>query len=175
MKKCHLCNRSFDDDAKICAFDGSILFDPEEHGDPLVGKILRDRYRVKEKIGHGPVSDVYVGEQLQIGRKVLLKVLRSEYASDEASIRRFRQEAKLISSVNHPRLIQLFDFDQADDGRLFIVTEFLQGKSLREILQSGALEIARALRFAVQLSEGLSAAHAAGRSLLVRFGFGRGR
>ena len=162
MKKCPICDRSFSDEVKTCEFDGSILRNAQQTQDPFLGKVVRDRYRVIEKIGHGSMSDVYLAEHLQIGRKVLLKVLSIEYASNEAFVRRFRQEAKVISSLNHARLIQLFDFDQTEDGRLFIVTEYVQGRSLKQILETEVVEIPRVVRLAVQLAEGLDAAHSAG-------------
>jgi serine/threonine protein kinase len=146
----------------ICEFDGSVLRNLQQTRDPFRGRILRDRYRIIEKIGHGSMSDVYLAEQLQIGRKVLLKVLSIEYASNEAFVRRFRQEAKVISSLNHPQLVQLFDFDQTEDGQFFIVTEHVEGKRLKQILETEVIAIPRAVRFAVQIAQGLDAAHCAG-------------
>jgi serine/threonine-protein kinase len=148
MKTCPICNRSYADNLETCDFDGSMLRGQERAADPLIGTTLRQRYKIIEKISRGAISDTYVAQQVQIGRRVLLKVLNQEYAQDEAFVRRFRQEAKLLSSLNHPCLIQLFDFDQADDGRLFIVTEFLQGKSLKSILQNQVLDTATIVRLA---------------------------
>ena len=160
MKICPICNRRFGDDVEACDFDGNLLW--QSNRDPLLGTTLNHRYRIIEKFGQGSMSTVYLAEQVQVERKVLLKILSEEYAQDEAFVKRFRQEAKLLSTLNNPRLIRLYDFDQADDGRLYIVTEYLGGKSLKTVLQSRVLEIPTVIRIASQLVAGLAAAHSAG-------------
>ncbi|HEX2931218.1 MAG TPA: protein kinase [Candidatus Binatia bacterium] len=160
MKICPICNRRFGDDVEACDFDGNLLW--QSNRDPLLGTTLNNRYRIIEKFGQGSMSTVYLAEQIHVDRKVLLKILSEEYAQDEAFVKRFRQEAKLLSTLNNPRLIQLYDFDQADDGRLYIVTEYLRGKSLKTLLQDRILEIPTVVRIASQLVAGLAAAHSAG-------------
>jgi serine/threonine protein kinase len=162
MKYCPVCERNYGDEAGVCDVDGSILRDSAPKQDAFIGKIIKHRYRVLEKLGEGGMSVVYLAEQINIERKVALKVLHGEYARDEAFVRRFRQEAKLAASLNHRNVIQIFDFDQAEDGNLFIAMEHLVGKNLKEVIRADALDIPRAVRLGIQIADGLSAAHRAG-------------
>ena len=77
-------------------------------------------------------------------------------------IKRFHQEARLAASLNHRHVITIHDFNQTDDGSLFIAMEYVEGYNLKSVIHEGPLKLARALRFAVQIAEGLSAAHRAG-------------
>jgi len=131
--------------------------------DPLIGTTIRGRYRVISTVGEGGMGTVYLAEQLSIGREVALKVLRAEFARDDVFVKRFHQEARLTASLNHPCITTIFDFDQGDDGSLFLVMEYLQGRTLSEIVRrDGALDVRRALQVAIQIAEGLGAAHRAG-------------
>src|SRR5262245_57789511 len=160
MKICPICNRRFSDDVEVCDFDGNLLWRSDR--DLLLGTTLNHRYRIIEKFGQTSMSTIYLAEQVQVHRNVLLKILSEEYAQDEAFVKRFQQEARLLSTLNSPRLIQLYDFDQADDGRLYIVTEYLPGKNLKTVLQNRVLEIPTVIRIAIQLVSGLASAHSAG-------------
>jgi eukaryotic-like serine/threonine-protein kinase len=162
MKYCPICERTYGDEVGVCDIDGSALRDSAPKQDALVGKTIKGRYRVIEKLGEGGMSVVYLGEQINVERKVALKVLHAEYARDEAFVRRFRQEAKLAPSLNHRNVIQIYDFDQAEDGNLFIAMEYLVGNNLKEVIRAGTLEISRAVNLGVQIADGLSAAHRAG-------------
>jgi serine/threonine-protein kinase len=125
MKRCNICERTYPDDVRVCEFDGTVLAESGPKQDPLVGRSINGRYRVLKKLGEGGMSIVYLAEQINIERKVALKVLHGEYARDEMFVRRFRQEAKLAASLNHRNVIQIYDFDQAEDGSLFIAMEYL--------------------------------------------------
>ncbi len=162
MRYCPICERTYGDEVQACEVDGSILRDAAPKPDTLVGKTIKDRYRVIEKLGEGGMSVVYLAEQINIGRKVALKLLHNEYARDEAFVRRFRQEAKLAASLSHRNVIQIFDFDQAEDGNLFIAMEYLVGKNLKQLIRAEPLGIAHAVGLAIQIADGLAAAHRAG-------------
>ena len=162
MKSCPLCERKYPDDVSVCEHDGGTLKTAAIGEDPLLGKTIRGKYRVLKKLGAGGMGAVYLAEQLSIGRKVALKVLQREFAMNDEFIKRFRQEARLAASLNHRHVITIHDFDQTDDGNLFIAMEYVEGQNLKSIIQQGPLKLARALRFAVQIAEGLSAAHRAG-------------
>jgi len=162
MKQCNVCERAYGDDARVCELDGTILTDFGPRQDPLIGKSINGRYRVLQKLGEGGMSAVYLAEQINIERKVALKVLHGEYARDELFVRRFRQEAKLAASLNHRNVIQVYDFDQAEDGNLFIAMEYVLGKTLKGFMRAGAPDIATVVHLAIQIADGLAAAHRAG-------------
>ena len=162
MRYCPLCERTYGDEVKVCEIDGSILRESGSKQDPLIGKIVRSRYRVLKKLGEGGMGSVYLAEQIAVNRNVALKILHSDYARDPEFVKRFRQEAKLAASLSHHNIVTIFDFDQADDGSLYIVMEYVAGNSLSTVIKSGLLDIRTAVRLAIQIAEGLRAAHAAG-------------
>ena len=166
MKYCPVCENDYPDDVTVCPLDGGIVRRPGERADPFVGRVIRGRYRVERRLGEGGMGTVYLAEQLSIGRKVALKVLRGDFAHDDAFVTRFRQEAKLVAVLNNthnPHVTLVHDFDQSEDGSLFIVMECLEGRGLNEVIRSeGALPLPRAVRLAAQIAQGLEAAHRAG-------------
>lgn len=162
MKHCPLCGRHYDDEAQVCDTDRAILRVTEKK-DPYLGNLIKGRYKVLTKLGEGGMGTVYLAEQVSVGRKVAIKVLLGNYASDDEFIGRFRREARLAASLNHRNIVVLYDFDQAADGSLFIVMEYLNGEKLSDIIRrNGPLDVARATRLGLQIAEGLNAAHVAG-------------
>lgn len=162
MRYCPLCERTYGDEVKVCEVDGAVLREAGGKQDPLIGKIVRSRYRVLKKLGEGGMGSVYLAEQIAVNRNVALKILHSNYARDPEFVKRFRQEAKLAASLSHHNIVTIFDFDQADDGSLYIVMEYVAGNSLSAVIKSGLLDIRTAVRLAIQIAEGLRAAHTAG-------------
>lgn len=162
MKSCPICEKSYDDAAEVCAVDGAVLRVAGMGRDPLIGRVIKGRYRVVKRLGEGGMGTVYLAEQLSIGRNVALKVLHGEFARDEEFIKRFRQEARLAASLSHRNVITVHDFDQADDGSLFIAMEHVEGRNLKELVQEGPLDVERTLQLGIQIAEGLAAAHRAG-------------
>ena len=166
MKFCPACERKYDDEMRVCGVDGTPLKSLTERDapqDPVIGQIIKGRYRVLRKLGEGGMGTVYLAEQVSIGRKVAVKLLRGNYACDEEFIARFQREARLAASLNHRNIITVYDFDQADDGSLFIAMEYVNGEQLSEVIQrEGPLPIGRATRLGLQIAEGLEAAHRAG-------------
>lgn len=162
MKQCNICERTYADDVQVCELDGTVLTDFGPNPDSLPGRVINGRYRVLEKLGEGGMSAVYLAEQINIERKVALKVLHGEFAHDELFVRRFRQEAKLAASLNHRNVIQIYDFDQAEDGNLFIAMEYVVGKTLKGLMRAGAPDMAEVVHLAIQIADGLAAAHRAG-------------
>jgi serine/threonine protein kinase len=162
MKYCPLCAKNYEDDVAVCDTDGATL-KISGKVDPYLGKLIRGRYQVHKKLGEGGMGTVYLAEQMSVGRKVALKLLQGSYAADEEFIGRFRREARLAASLSHPNIVTLYDFDQADDGSLFIAMEYLPGHKLSDVIrEDGPLEIRRTSRLALQIAEGLGAAHRAG-------------
>jgi serine/threonine-protein kinase len=121
-------------------------------------------YRLTQPIGHGGMGSVYEATHLQIGRRVAIKVLRAEHARDKESVARLFNEARAVSRIEHPGLVQIYDCDQLSDGRAYLVMEFLHGETLTQRLKrnGGRLPFLDALRIGYQLASILEATHAGG-------------
>ena len=129
----------------------------------LIGATLLGRYTILRKIGQGGMGVVYEATHMLIGKRVAVKVLLDKYARKELIVARLEQEARLASAIGHEHIIDITDFGQTDDGRTFVVMEFLEGESLGEILASeGPLPEARILAITIQVASALGAAHAKG-------------
>jgi eukaryotic-like serine/threonine-protein kinase len=135
------------------------------HGteETLIGATLAGRYSVTRKIGQGGMGAVYEATHTLIGKRVAIKVLLDKYARKEQVVARLEQEARLASSIGHEHIIDITDFGQTDDGRTFVVMEFLEGESLSELLnREGPLPEARIAAITRQIASALGAAHAKG-------------
>jgi len=129
----------------------------------LVGATLSGRYTVTRKIGQGGMGAVYEAKHTAIGGRFAVKVLLDKYAKRDAIVARLKQEAQLATSLDHEHIIRVTDFGSTDDGRTFVVMEFLEGESLAELLaRETKLPEQRILRMASQAASALAAAHAKG-------------
>jgi eukaryotic-like serine/threonine-protein kinase len=127
-----------------------------------VGQVLGDRYRLVELLGQGGMATIFRGNDGQLGRDVAVKVLRAEYGRDAAFVARFRQEAQAAAALNHPNVVNVFDYGM-QDGDPFIVMELVEGGDLGVVLRErGPLEPVAAARLAQQIFDALDAAHAKG-------------
>ncbi len=123
---------------------------------------LTERYHVTSHIARGGMADVYEGRDTLLNRKVAIKVLHSQFSSDEAFVKRFRREAQAAANLTHPNIVGIYDWGQAQ-GTYFIVMELIEGRSLRDVLRSeGALLPRRATEIAAETAAALSIAHHAG-------------
>jgi Tol biopolymer transport system component/DNA-binding winged helix-turn-helix (wHTH) protein/predicted Ser/Thr protein kinase len=119
-------------------------------------------YRLQGEAGRGAMGVVYRAEDLRLGRTVALKFLPDELLDDPAVLQRFQREARILASLNHPGICTLYDIDECE-GRLCLVMEFLEGQSLRQLLESGSpFAIDQVLEISIQTADALAAAHAAG-------------
>ncbi len=118
-------------------------------------------YEITEQLGAGGMGEVYLAQDTRLGRKVAIKVLPAEFASDPERLARFEQEARAAAALNHPHIASVFDVG-TEDGTHFMVQEYLEGDTLREPLQKGAQPLKKALGLATEIAEALAAAHAAG-------------
>ncbi len=118
-------------------------------------------YEITEQLGSGGMGEVYLAQDTRLGRKVAIKVLPAEFASDPERLARFEQEARAAAALNHPHIAVVHDIGTEGDTH-FMVQEYLEGDTLREPLQKGALPLKKALGLATEIAEALAAAHAAG-------------
>jgi eukaryotic-like serine/threonine-protein kinase len=131
--------------------------------DSLIGVVLAGRYEVVRRIGEGGMGAVYEARHTLIGKRVAVKVLLEKFHSKSDFVARLLQEARLASSIGHEHIVDVTDFGTTDDGRSFVVMEFLDGESLADLERREApLPIERSLRIARQAASALGAAHAKG-------------
>jgi Tol biopolymer transport system component len=126
----------------------------------MIGKTV-SHYRIVEKLGSGGMGVVYKAEDTKLGRTVALKVLPPERVADPNRKRRFVQEARAASALNHPNIIVIHDIDEAE-GVHYIAMEHVEGKTLDRLIARHGLRVNEALRYAVQMAAALAKAHAAG-------------
>jgi serine/threonine protein kinase/Tol biopolymer transport system component len=115
-------------------------------------------YEVAGQIGAGGMGEVYRARDPRLGRDVAIKVLPPSFSTDPDRLQRFAQEARAAAALNHPNILAIFDIGE-DKGAPYVVSELLEGETLRERLRSGALPARKAIDFALQMAHGLSAAH----------------
>src|SRR5690625_1587102 len=128
----------------------------------LNGRLLNDRYQIKETIGGGGMANVYLAKDIILERDVVIKVLRLEYANDDEFIARFDREAQSATSLSHPNIVNIYDVGE-EDHILFMVMEYVDGLTLKEyILQQGPLEVNEALDILKQITAAITHAHANG-------------
>jgi hypothetical protein len=120
-----------------------------------------DRYEVVDLVGAGAMGEVYRARDTRLGRNVALKVLPAHFSSDPDRLRRFDQEARSAGTLNHPNVVAIFDVG-TQDGMPFVVSELLEGETLRQRLERGALPVRKAIEYGIQIARGLAAAHASG-------------
>src|SRR3974390_3840426 len=118
-------------------------------------------YELVALIGAGGMGEVYRARDRRLGREVAVKILPASFASDPDRLRRFEQEARAIAALNHPNILGIHDIG-THGGAPFLVSEFLEGQTLREKLSSGPLPVRRAIEYALGIAEGLAAAHEKG-------------
>src|SRR3954471_12198187 len=136
---------------------------PSAEPDPLLGRVINDRYRIIEQIGHGGMGRVYKALQAPLDRVVALKVLGAGHDRDPNFYKRFFLEASVTARLTHPNTITLYDYGRTDDGIFFIAMEFLHGRTLSLAMQSeGALAQERVIHIAQQICRSLREAHALG-------------
>jgi len=118
-------------------------------------------YEILNAVGAGGMGEVYRARDTRLDRTVAIKILSGSFASDHERLERFQREAKILSSLNHPNLMAIYDVG-SQDGTTFLVSEFLDGQSLRDRLAGGPLPQRKVIEYGLQIAKGLAAAHEKG-------------
>ncbi len=130
---------------------------------PLVGTVIGDRYRIEALIGEGGMGAVYRAEQIDLRKKVAIKVLHRDMLLNAEVVARFEREAVAGGRITHPHVASAFDFGKLENGSYYLALEFVEGRSLGKLMrEQSPFTERRALRIAWQIADALAAAHAAG-------------
>ena len=119
------------------------------------------RYEIRSQLGAGGMGEVYLARDIEIGRDVAVKVLPSTFSTDADRLRRFQQEACAAGALNHPNILSIYDVGK-HDGSPYVVSELLEGETLRKRIGGTPLVQRRAIDYALQIANGLAAAHEKG-------------
>ena len=160
MKVCPVCERKFPDKMTLCSADASVL---KRLDDPLLGQTLAGKYKIEKLIKTGGMGSVYRGRHVLMDKTVAIKVLRPSLAGDDAVVARFSREAKAASKISHPHAVSVTDFGEAENGVVFLIMEYLDGRTLKEVItREGPLSLGRAVEIVRQVAGALDAAHGQG-------------
>jgi serine/threonine-protein kinase len=160
MKICPICKEQFPDSEAVCPTDKVPL---RRATDYAQGALLRAKYEILEKVGEGGMGTVYKARHLHFNEICALKVVKSHLLGEAEFVERFRAEAVVMRRLKHPNAVQVIDYDETEDGRPFMVMEYVEGESLDTLLaRTGPLEPTRAIRIARQVCLALGEAHRLG-------------
>src|SRR5436190_16144193 len=160
MKTCPVCGKNYSDTSTLCPIDAAVL---ERKDDPLLGQTLAGKYLVEKLIKRGGMGAVYEGKHVLMDKTVAIKVLHPALALDDDVVRRFSREAKAASRISHPHAVSVTDFGESEDGVVFLVMEYLDGRTLKEIVKSqGPMQLERVAEIVRQVAGALDAAHEQG-------------
>ena len=160
MKKCPKCGKKYEDTTTLCPSDGAVLAKTE---DGITGQTLADKYRVEERISEGGMGTVYRGTHILMDKTVAIKVLHPALAADDKIVARFSREARAASRISHPHALNVTDFGESGNGVVFLIMEYLRGRTLKEVVQSDApMPMPRVVEIVRQVSGALEAAHSEG-------------
>ncbi len=178
MKRCPLCNATYEDTFKVCPIDGGTLHSgqttavspagsagPASVGppDPLLGRTIAGRFRIERKLGEGGMGAVYKAEHVKMGRPCAIKILNEGALNDPESLPRFMREAQMSSRIEHQHAVTIYDYGESDDGLVYLAMEYIEGETLTKVLdREGKFPLDRVCKVARQIADALDAAHAIG-------------
>ena len=131
-------------------------------GSSLVGTVISGRYKVESLLGAGGMGSVYLVEHTHMHKRYALKILNSQTAQNPEMVARFEREAMAAAHIEHPNVTVAIDFGKAEDGAFFLVLEYLKGRRLRDVMDSGPLELRRAIHIIRQVASALERSHELG-------------
>src|SRR5262249_24473242 len=154
------CRHAYAETALFCPNCGR----PKEHAvpanDPLVGKLLGERFQMQELIGQGGSGTIYRDEHITLRRRVAIKVLHGELSRDDLAVERFRREATTVAEIDNEHIVEIHDFGRTPDGRLYLAMELLEGDTLDNVLtKERTLSVERTADILIQVGEALMEAH----------------
>ncbi|HEY1816744.1 MAG TPA: protein kinase [Kofleriaceae bacterium] len=159
---CTGCNHAYAEAALFCPNCGRPKV-REVTSDPLLGKLLGERFQVQEQIGQGASGTIYRAEHVTLRRKVAIKVLHTELSRDDLAVERFRREATTVAEIDNEHIVEIHDFGRTPDGRLYLAMELLEGETLDSVLaREKTMSVERAADILIQVGEALMEAHAIG-------------
>ncbi len=166
---CTRCGRGNPVDAHFCAGCGlqlgsrPVAVDPVDAvADPLVGRVVADRYRIMSLLGRGGMGVVYKVEHVHIGKLMAMKLLHGGLVRAKDTVKRFQREAQAASRLSHPNTVQVFDFGRSE-GLMYLVMEYVDGRDLGQMIrQDGTLTFERVARICAQICASVSEAHGHG-------------
>jgi eukaryotic-like serine/threonine-protein kinase len=159
---CTGCKHAYADSALFCPNCGRPKV-REVVTDPLLGKLLGERFQVQEQIGQGASGTIYRAEHVTLRRRVGIKVLHAELSRDDLAVERFRREATTVAEIDNEHIVEIHDFGRTPDGRLYLAMELLEGETLDTVLaRDKTLSVERVADVLIQVGEALMEAHAIG-------------
>ncbi|MFN0249334.1 MAG: serine/threonine-protein kinase [Kofleriaceae bacterium] len=157
MIRCRHCGERLEDAARFCGACGVPIVDP------VVGRVVGNRYRILERIGSGSLGAIYRAEQVGLGRKIALKLLTPDGMRDPTTIERFRQEGVVLSQLRCQHTVTTYEVGTEPDGTCYIAMELSPGQSLAQVLhEEGPLDWDRVLRIMAGVCDSLTEAHELG-------------
>ncbi|HEU4593639.1 MAG TPA: serine/threonine-protein kinase [Pyrinomonadaceae bacterium] len=161
MKKCPTCGKEYEDTNTLCPSDGTVL--KKTGDDALIGQLLAGKYRIEEKIDEGGMGCVYRATHVLMEKRLAIKVLHPALAADDKIVARFTREAKAASRISHPHALTVTDFGESEQGVVFLVMEYLNGRTLKDVIRhDGQMPLSRVAEIVRQVSGALEAAHEQG-------------
>ena len=158
MSECPRCGRCEGAGTALCPVDGSGM-----RPVAAVPHVIENKYRIDQLLGRGGMGAVYRARDMRLDRLVALKVVRADLLGDAEAKRRFRREAQIVASLQHPSIVSVFDYGTFADGGAYLVMELVRGEDLRHVLQrEGRLDPPRALRILTAVCGAIEAAHREG-------------
>jgi serine/threonine-protein kinase len=159
-KHCPQCNARYPKEFRVCPQDATPLEEASEE-DPLIGAVVANTYHIVRLIGEGGMGRVYEATHTRLtNRKLAVKLLHDDMARQAEILTRFEREAEAASTIVHPNVVEVLDVDRLEDGRPFIVCEYLEGEELGALLDRvGTLPVETAIRIVRQICRALMAAH----------------
>ena len=159
MKTCPTCGREYAETTTLCPADGAVL-KRADGGDRLIGQVLAGKYRVEDKIDEGGMGCVYRATHVLMEKVVAVKVLHPALAADDKIVQRFTREAKAASRISHPHAINVTDFGESENGIVYLVMEYLRGRTLKDVVRAGGpMTLERTVEIVRQVAGALEAAH----------------